>query len=75
MILMIVCVCNAIREDELRGAARKGATCPINAFASLDCEPICGCCLDCAQDVIDDEHAATGPRKSSNVVINFPRAA
>ena len=72
---MIVCICNAIREDELRAAARKGAKCPITAYASLDCEPICGCCLDCAQEIIDDEHAACARRGSSSLVINFPRAA
>ena len=72
---MIVCVCNAIREEDLRAAARKGATCPIDAYALLDCEPLCGCCLDCAQEVIDDEHVAPARRKSGSVVINFPRAA
>ena len=72
---MIVCVCNAIREDELRASAREGASCPLQAFASLDCEPQCGCCLDYAQEVIDDEHSVTARRKSSSVVINFPRAA
>ena len=30
--------------------------------------------LDCAQEVIDDEHAAPA-RRTSSVVINFPRAA
>ena len=72
---MIVCLCNAIREEELRAAARKGATNPVDAYTLLDCEPICGCCLDCAQEVIDDEHAAPARRKSGSVVINFPRAA
>lgn len=72
---MIVCVCNAIREDELRAAAREGATCPIDAFASLGCEPMCGCCLDCAQEVIDDEHARPARRNRASVTVNFPRAA
>jgi bacterioferritin-associated ferredoxin len=72
---MIVCVCNAIREDELRAAARDGASCPINAFASLDCEPQCGCCLNCAQDIIDEERGTSARRKGSRVVIEFPRAA
>jgi len=72
---MIVCVCNAIREDELREVARDGASCPVTAYASLDCEPLCGCCLDYAQEVIDDEHAAAAKQKSSRVVISFPRAA
>jgi bacterioferritin-associated ferredoxin len=72
---MIICVCNVIREDELRAAARKGATCPIDAYASLGCEPLCGCCLDCAQEVIHEEHAAPAQRKSTRVIIDFPHAA
>lgn len=52
---MIVCVCNALTEDEVREAARGGATCPTNAYARLGCEPQCGCCLDYAQEIIDEE--------------------
>jgi bacterioferritin-associated ferredoxin len=72
---MIVCVCNAIREDELREVAGTGAASPIDAFAALGCEPMCGCCLDSAQDVIDDEHKKPARRNRSSVVVNFPRAA
>ena len=52
---MIVCVCNAITESEVRDAARAGAASPRAAYASLGCEPHCGCCLDYAQDLIDQE--------------------
>ena len=52
---MIVCVCNAITETEVREAARAGATCSDAAYAKLGCEPHCGCCLDYAQDLIDEE--------------------
>ena len=52
---MIVCVCNALTEDEVREAACSGATCPTNAYARLGCEPQCGCCLDYAQEIIDEE--------------------
>ena len=55
MALMIVCVCNRITEKEVRYAARKGARTPDAAYASFDCEVQCGCCLDYAQDVIDEE--------------------
>ena len=72
---MIICVCNAIREDELRAAARDGATEPLGAYASLGCEPLCGCCLDCAQDVIDDESKKPARRNRSSVVVTFPKAA
>ena len=51
---MIVCVCNALTEDEVREAARCGATCPDQAYAQLGCEPQCRCCLDYAQEIIDE---------------------
>lgn len=54
---MIVCVCNAIREDELRSAVRQGAPCPRTAYKSLDCEVQCGTCLPCAREVVEDERA------------------
>ena len=54
---MIVCVCNAIREDELRAAARRGAPCPLKAFKSLGCEPQCGTCLPYAREIIEEERA------------------
>ncbi len=55
---MIVCVCNAIAEDELRSAARAGAPCPRTAFAHLGCEAQCGTCLCFAQEIIEQERKA-----------------
>ena len=52
---MIVCICNRITEKEVRALARAGASTPEKAYACLGCEVQCGCCLDYAQDVIDDE--------------------
>ena len=52
---MIVCICNRITEKEVRQAARAGAEVPEKAYASHGCEVQCGCCLDYAQEVIDDE--------------------
>ena len=52
---MIVCVCNAITEKDVREAARNGARTSEAAYASLDCEPQCGCCLAYAQEIIDEE--------------------
>ena len=72
---MIVCVCNAIREDELRAVARDGAATPRAAYRALGCEPQCGCCLGCAQEVIDEERAKPARRNRSSVVVNFPKAA
>jgi len=55
---MIVCVCNAIREDEIRAAARQGAPCPVTAYKSLGFEPQCGTCLCHADDIIREERDA-----------------
>ena len=51
---MIVCVCNRLTEDEVRDAAAKGARTPETAYEKLGCEVQCGCCLDYAQEVIDE---------------------
>ena len=72
---MIVCVCNRITEKEVRDAARAGASTPEQAYARVGCEVQCGCCLDYAQEVIDDEHSKPARRNRSSVVVNFPRAA
>ena len=52
---MIVCVGHALTEAEVRDAARAGAASPRAAYQRLDCEPQCGCCLDFAQELIDEE--------------------
>ncbi|MDQ3074486.1 MAG: (2Fe-2S)-binding protein [Pseudomonadota bacterium] len=55
---MIVCSCNAIREDEIRVAARRGCPCADSAYRSLGCEFQCGSCLDFAEEVVAAERAA-----------------
>ena len=54
---MIVCICNRITEAEVRRAARAGAPTPEKAYACLECEIQCGCCLDYACDLIEEERA------------------
>jgi bacterioferritin-associated ferredoxin len=56
---MIVCVCNAIRESELRQAARGGATCPASAYRACGGrKPRCGQCFPFAREVIAAERGA-----------------
>ena len=52
---MIVCVCNAVTEQEVRDVASAGARTPEAAYEALDCEPQCGACLCYAQQIIDEE--------------------
>jgi bacterioferritin-associated ferredoxin len=54
---MIVCICNAIRENEVREAARRGASCPHSAYASCGKKPRCGQCFSFARQVIASERA------------------
>ena len=55
---MIVCVCNAIRETEVRAAARAGASCPTTAYRAFGRKPRCGQCLPFAREVIAAEVAS-----------------
>jgi bacterioferritin-associated ferredoxin len=54
---MIVCVCNAIRERELRQAARSGAGCPNSAYAACGKRARCGQCFSFAREIIAAERA------------------
>lgn len=56
---MIVCVCNRITEKEVREAAKAGARTPDAAYERFGCEVQCGCCLDFAQELIDEEIGKT----------------
>lgn len=55
---MVVCVCNAIREREVRAAARSGASCPSSAYAACGKRPRCGQCFSFAREIIAAERAA-----------------
>lgn len=54
---MYVCICNAIRETDLRSAARARPGCAESLYASLGRTPKCRQCLDDAADIMRDERA------------------
>ncbi len=54
---MVVCVCNAIKEKDLRAAVRSGLDNPSDVYAELGRKPKCGQCLDFARTIIDSERA------------------
>ncbi len=61
---MIVCLCHRVSDRDIAQAVRSGTTC----FEILQDETrvasSCGCCLDCARSVFDQERRrgdATGP--------------
>lgn len=55
---MVVCVCNAIREQEVRDAARDGATSTCQAYRALGRQLKCGQCVPFAREIIKEERAA-----------------
>ena len=52
---MVVCICNAIRECDVRQAARTGASCPRSAYKALGRRLRCGQCLPYASEIIAAE--------------------
>jgi bacterioferritin-associated ferredoxin len=54
---MVVCVCNAIKEKDLRAAVRSGVHRPSQIYAQLGRKPKCGQCLAFAQTIIRSEIA------------------
>ncbi|WP_010125558.1 (2Fe-2S)-binding protein [Sphingomonas sp. KC8] len=54
---MVVCVCNALREKDVRAAARAGHDSPCQAYASLGRRARCGQCVPFAREIIASERA------------------
>ncbi len=54
---MVVCICNAIRERDVRQAARGGAISACQAYRALGHQPKCGQCVPFARSIIDSERA------------------
>lgn len=52
---MYVCVCNAIRESELRSAAVRCTGDAEAVYAALGRRPNCGSCLDDAEVIVRQE--------------------
>ncbi len=52
---MYICICNAIRECELRRVARLVNGDAEAAYAALGKRPNCGHCLSDAEDVLNEE--------------------
>lgn len=56
---MYVCICNAIRETDLRSAARRCGGGAEAVYAALGRTPQCRQCLEEAEDIIAEETEAS----------------
>ena len=54
---MVVCICNAIREHQIRDVAAQCRT-ACQAYSALGCQAKCGQCAVAARTILDDERAA-----------------
>ncbi|UAB79042.1 (2Fe-2S)-binding protein [Erythrobacter sp. SCSIO 43205] len=54
---MYTCICNAIRETDLRAAAVQSGGDAETVYATLGKRPNCGQCLEKAQKLIEEERA------------------
>lgn len=54
---MFICICNAIREKDIRATARRHAGNAEEIYGRMGFKPQCRQCLDDAEDVIADERA------------------
>ena len=60
---MYVCICNAIRETDLRRVARRCGGNAERAYAALGKRPECRTCLDEADEIIFEERAFAAPQR------------
>ncbi len=58
---MYICICNAIRECDLRKVARRTAGDAERAYAVLGKRPNCGQCLEEAEAIIFEERECARP--------------
>ncbi len=54
---MIVCICNAVREREIREVAPRCQT-PCQAYEALGCRAKCGQCVTIARAILDEQRQA-----------------
>lgn len=59
---MYACICNAIRETDLRRMARCTRGNAESVYAALGKRPNCGQCLEDADHLIAEEREACAPR-------------
>ncbi|MDV7340245.1 (2Fe-2S)-binding protein [Terasakiella sp. A23] len=52
---MYVCVCNGIREKQVRKAVNDGAATVGRVFKAHGCKPECAQCVNCMRNVIEQE--------------------
>lgn len=55
---MYVCICNAIKEEDVRTSAQNGAQKAREVFNAHGCKPECAKCTNCIRTIIKNHHCA-----------------
>ncbi|HQA35023.1 MAG TPA: (2Fe-2S)-binding protein [Casimicrobium huifangae] len=58
---MIVCICHGINDRTLRKAVDDGASTMSDLVSATGVSTCCGCCADCAREVLDEALAERLP--------------
>jgi len=69
---MIVCVCNAVSDRQIRRAAQQGARTLRDLRQTLPVATCCGKCASCARRILDQEAVADVPLPSSADALPIP---
>lgn len=56
---MIVCLCNALTDQQLTEAVAQGATRPRDVYAACDCKAQCGTCTRMILSMIREAQTTT----------------
>ena len=62
---MYTCICNAIRESDLRDMARRTSGDAETVYAALGMKPNCGQCLEEADEIVLEERRISCPAKAA----------
>jgi bacterioferritin-associated ferredoxin len=49
---MYICICNALKESQIKELVRAGVRCEKEAYARLGCKPQCGTCMPVARALV-----------------------
>lgn len=54
IVLMFICICNAVTERQVQTAVAEGATSLVDLQSQLGVASCCGCCADTALEYLPD---------------------
>ena len=57
MILMYICICNAIKDKHIDSIVTEGASCAGDVFERMGCKPVCGKCIPEIKDSLQGARA------------------